>query len=121
MTLWLDDVREPWRFGHVGALWAKTAEEAIEMLEAKRDQITFVSLDHDLVPVHYTRQDRLLYEQGEKGTGKEVANWIAQSGWWPERGVCVHSMNPVGAQYMMDTLARVAAGPLIRRIASVAH
>ena len=33
MILWLDDVREPWKHGFIGAEWVKTAAEAIECLK----------------------------------------------------------------------------------------
>lgn len=46
MTLWLDNIREPWKHGYTGAEWAKTADEAIALL--KTGTVTFASLDHDL-------------------------------------------------------------------------
>ena len=46
MNLWLDDVREPWRHGRIGWEWAKTASEAIALLETGK--VENASLDHDL-------------------------------------------------------------------------
>ena len=46
MKLWLDDIREPWRFGKHGWEWAKTADEAIALL--KTANVEEASLDHDL-------------------------------------------------------------------------
>lgn len=46
MTLWLDDIREPWKHGYPGAEWVKTADAAISALKTGR--YTFASLDHDL-------------------------------------------------------------------------
>lgn len=51
MNLWLDDVREPHKFGCLGWEWAKTAAEAIELL--KTGKVEKASLDHDLAPDHY--------------------------------------------------------------------
>ena len=50
MKLWLDDIRKPpWGYD----LWAKTADECIEMLQRYGDEITHASLDHDLADAHY--------------------------------------------------------------------
>ena len=80
MKLWLDDVREP---VNKGWHWAKTGEEAIELL--KQGAVEAVSFDHDL---------------GESGiSGYDVAKWIEEMA--AHEGLDritwkVHSANPVG-------------------------
>ena len=92
MRLWLDDLREPWRFGYLRSEWAKTANHAVEIL--KTGTVTFASLDHDL-----TIADTLGKPTGEK-TGYDVVLWLEETGLWPPEGVAVHSMNPVGKERM---------------------
>ena len=91
-TLWLDDIRDPAKFGFVGATLVTTADEAIEHL--KTGQYDFASLDHDL-----TIEDTLGIPKGEK-TGYTVVCWMDENDCWPEKGVRVHSMNPSGKQRM---------------------
>ena len=93
MTLWLDDIREPWKYGYIDAIWAKTADEAIEYLN--RGGIDFASLDHDLSEMATIGQPG----PNEK-TGYTVVCWMEENGVWPERGVAVHSMNPAGKARM---------------------
>jgi hypothetical protein len=98
MRLWLDDVREPWKFGFIACEWAHTADEAIEMLQTK--EITFASLDHDL-----TIDDTIGAPKGEK-TGYDVVCWMEENNVWPRDGVVVHSMNPVGRARMQQVIDR---------------
>jgi hypothetical protein len=44
--LWLNDIRPPWKYGCIGRHWAKTAQEAIDVL--KTGKVEEASLDHDL-------------------------------------------------------------------------
>lgn len=89
MRIWLDDERNPKdpfiqaKFGSkFDDAWAKTAEEAIDLL--KTGQFFSISFDHDL---------------GTEKTGLDVAHWIEENAFnrtlhkltWS-----VHSMNPVG-------------------------
>jgi hypothetical protein len=100
MKLWIDDLRTPpgddW-------LWAKTSEEALSILRTeysalvglasiKTDELTAVSFDHDL---------------GGDDTSRPVMLWMAEYGFWPP-AVYVHTMNVVGAQYLMGIAARYA-------------
>ena len=91
MELWLDDVRKPPEYGDY--VWAKTAEEAIDLLQ--EGQVTFASLDHDL---------------GFGGSGYDVVCFMERTGIWPKDGVVVHSMNPVGRQYMQMAIDRHYGG-----------
>ncbi len=94
MILWLDDIRQPWKHGYVGAEWAKTAEQAIAIL--KTGKVTFASLDHDLSEAATLGKAA----PGEK-TGYSVICWLEENPeFWPEDGVKVHSMNPAGAARM---------------------
>lgn len=114
MKLWLDDWRRPpdsrW-------YWAKTAEEAIYALT--HYDILFASLDHDLGDVrlptdeeHYQVKDGLLDENTledrlhKEQTGYAVVLWLAEHGHWPRDGIVVHSLNPVGAKRMCQTIDR---------------
>ena len=48
-VMFLDDVRKPWNEGFMGAVWVKTSEEAIKLLQT--GTVEFASLDHDLSDV----------------------------------------------------------------------
>ncbi len=108
MRLWLDDTRKPpWGYD----LWARTADQAIEMLQRHGDEIEHCSLDHDLHETHYAIQeaepgkpwDRSRFKEK---TGYAVIEWmIANNHWVPE--IHVHSLS-TGAQDMIDRLREVA-------------
>lgn len=103
MKLWLDDVREPWKHGCLGWIWAKTAEEAIALL--KTGNVTVASLDHDLAPDHYPWSGVPIEEV--TGTGYDVVRWLEQNpDYWPQDGVTCHSMNPVGRKRMNVVIER---------------
>lgn len=81
MKLWLDDVRKP----PEGWTWAKTADEAIELL--KGGEVTDISLDHDLAEPPSSQK-----------TGHDVASWIADHVMKiPPLKWAVHSGNQYGA------------------------
>jgi hypothetical protein len=105
MKLWLDDLREPWRFGCVGWEWAKTAEDAIKLLRS--GLVTEASLDHDLTP-EQTMGGVLgeIREDGQK-SGYDVVVWLEEHPeFWPKDGVKVHSMNVVGKKRMQQVIER---------------
>lgn len=108
MKLWLDDIREPWKHGCLGWAWAKTADQAIAIL--KSGKVTEASLDHDLSEMATIGQPTV----GEK-TGYTVVLWMEENDAWPET-VDVHSMNPVGAQRMLDVICRHTNGKRRRLI-----
>ncbi len=93
MILWLDDIREPWRHGYMGAEWAKTYDAAIALLKTGR--VEFASLDHDLSEAATIGQPA----PGEK-TGYDVLLWMRSTGIWPPKGIRVHSLNPEGKKRM---------------------
>lgn len=96
MRLWLDDIREPWKYGFISCEWVKTADQAIERL--KQGDITFASLDHDL-----STDDTMGKPKGEK-TGYDVICFMEKHNIWPIDGVRVHSMNPVGRMRMEQVI-----------------
>lgn len=89
MKVWLDDVRP----APAGWIHVLTVTEAIELLLT--DQITEISLDHDLGD----------YESAG-GSGIKVIDWLAEFGHWPPDGVHIHSANPVGRESMQRSLDR---------------
>lgn len=101
--LWLDDLR-PIPDGY--DVWAKTADEAIEILKA--GDIVHCSLDHDLAEEHYSQpmgySDPPLNRSAFKEkTGYAVVEWMHETGnWCPD--ISVHTMNPQGGQDMLNKL-----------------
>lgn len=102
MKLWLDDIRDPSYFGNLNWIWAKTADEAIELL--KTGKVIEASLDHDL-----TIQQTLGRNDKEK-TGYDVVLWMEENNVYPPNGVKVHSMNPVGRERMEVVLNKIKKG-----------
>lgn len=98
IDLWLDDLRDPARFGCIGWTWAKTADEAIDLLKTGR--VRRASLDHDL------SVEQTLGRTLEGPSGYTVVCWMEEHGVWPEGGVKVHSQNPVGRARMRQVIAR---------------
>lgn len=105
MRLWLDDIREPWRFGFITSEWAHTAEQAIAML--KTGLVTFASLDHDLAPEHYEAGTGYgAFDHCGDTCGCAVTNWMELNKVWPVEGVVVHSMNPAGKARMEQVIRK---------------
>lgn len=102
MKLWLDDVRQPWKYGCIGYEWAKTADEAIALLSTGK--VTFASLDHDLSWEHYPGSGS--QPPYREKTGYDVVCWMEEHDVWPMDGVVVHSMNPVGREKMWAAINR---------------
>jgi len=98
MKLWLDDIRPPWKYGRMGWHWAKTADEAIAFL--RTGKVTEASLDHDL------SANATLGLPCQEKTGYDVVLWMEANNVFPLNGVCIHSLNPVGANRMKLTLRR---------------
>lgn len=107
IRLWLDDVRNPARFGRIGWTWAKTYEEAVALLETGK--VIEASLDHDL-----TIQQTIGEHDGER-TGYDVVLWMEEHGVWPPEGCHVHSMNPSGAARMRQAIERARRAPTEER------
>lgn len=120
MKVWLDDVRKP----PVGWEWAKTAEQAIALVQS--GDVTEISLDHDLEPEHY----RVLIESADPNdpnsqayvtlggpvevdevattsdrTGYAVCLWMAEHNVWPPI-VRIHSASAPGRERMKSVVQR---------------
>lgn len=100
LRLWLDDKRDPGKFGREDWLWAMTAAEAIQAF--RRGDIECASLDHDL-----TDRQMVLggccarIEDDGVMSGYDVILWLEQHPeYWPKGGVQVHSQNPAGRARM---------------------
>ena len=112
MKLWLDDIREPWKFGRLGWTWVKTAKAAIEAF--KTGEVEEASLDHDLSEDQMVQGGFLgkVFEDG-KGTGYDVVCWLEENPqYWPKGGVVVHSANPAGKERMIKVLDKIYSGLL---------
>lgn len=104
MRLWLDDKRPaPWGYD----LTAKTADEAIYLLETHGPAIEHCSLDHDLADEHYMSAEVDDRRQYREKTGYSVLDWMHETGRWC-RDITVHSLNPRGSEDMMTKLRNAA-------------
>jgi hypothetical protein len=106
MILWLDDIRDPAKYGYIGARVCRTADEAIALL--KTGEVTFASLDHDLAWEHYPRNDT--GQPYKEKCGYDVVLWMEQNRIWPKDGTVVHSMNPSGRARMQAVIDRAYGG-----------
>ena len=111
ISLWLDDVRDPAKFGAVGFVWVKTYDESIDAL--KSGTVMFASLDHDIGSCQDCIDKQLHIGDMQtpettfsnccphEKTGYDVVCWLEEHPeFWPPFGVTVHSANPVGRQRM---------------------
>lgn len=108
MRLWLDNIREPWKYGALGFTWVKTAREAIDYL--KTGTVTFASLDHDLSleqTMGVLKGYDIDHEIYALDSGYTVVCWLEQNPeYWPKEGCVVHSMNPAGRERMLQVIRR---------------
>jgi hypothetical protein len=114
MILWLDDVRDPVQHGFIGAEWAKTYYEAVDLLLT--GEVTRASLDHDIGAcpdcveklLHIgdmTTPETTFYNKCPHAkTGYDLVCWMEENNVWPKYGVSVHSMNPVGRARMQQVI-----------------
>lgn len=98
VKMWLDDVRDPDRHGHIGWTWVKSFEEAVSLL--KTGKVVRASLDHDLTP----EQSAGLSDS--YGTGYDVVCWMEANNCWPTGGTKCHSMNPLGRRRIEKIIGR---------------
>lgn len=116
MRLWLDDVRDPAHYGHIGDTWAKTYAEAIRYLES--GEVTSASLDHDIgacpecvaAMLHIgdmkTPETTFFNRCPHEKTGYDVVCWMEENNVWPRDGVRCHSANPVGRARIEQVIAK---------------
>ena len=90
--VWLDDIRPMPKVPYENVYWAKSYRDAVTFI---KNNIRYsvdtlvVDLDHDL---------------GGKKSGYDVAKWLVQNCY--QGAFRVHSMNPVGAKNIRDTLSQ---------------
>ncbi len=108
MKLWLDDVRTP----PEGWVWAKSYDEAVEILSNLDDEFTDASLDHDLAFQGMTLAemeglDQKIYvarlNEAEKN-GNHVVLWMHMHNIWPTKTLAVHSANAPASSRMMGNI-----------------
>ena len=100
MKLWLDDVRPPWKYGYIGWDWARTYNEALEMLMT--GEVEMASLDHDLC-----FEDQMRTDGYKEKTGYDLMCWIEEHpDYWPEYMDC-HSANPVGRARIEQVIEKI--------------
>jgi hypothetical protein len=112
MKLWLDDERP----APEGWTWVKTLEEAKQQLVT--GQVEEASLDHDL-GLRKIGSKKVKLSDGSiieedvtiEENGTHLVDWMAATNHWPKQKPRVHSMNPVGAQRMRQTIERYFPTP----------
>lgn len=139
MKLWLDDERP----APEGWVWAKTANEAIHLLESMRSaplhqelwdhqgmsdfwKISHMSFDHDLADIHYDyfhagqmlpkdhpARAHAREQSAKEMTGYDVLLWMAEHEVWPTEACYVHTHNNVRGPIMADMINRY--GPYSRK------
>lgn len=103
VSLWIDDERaKPAPFTH----WAKTSQEAIEILSSLRpdDSLIMVSFDHDL---GYNWEDGHSSLDGgvRDDNSRAVVEWMHENEVYPELSM-IHSQNPIGADWIFKALTK---------------
>jgi hypothetical protein len=94
MKIWIDDLRsvpnDTW-------ILAKNSKYSLSLLEWSKMmgvRLEAVSFDHDL---------------GGDDTTRPVILWMCENEWWPKR-CYVHSMNPIGRNYLIGMINRYGPG-----------
>lgn len=89
VRLFLDDERKP----YPGWIAVRNVGSLILYMMIYRERVKAVSLDHDL---------------GDgQSDGYDFAKWLVQENIWP-KAIFIHSMNPVGANNILQLLNRYA-------------
>jgi len=116
MKLWLDDIRDPKRYGYHDMYWAKNYNEAIAAL--KLGKVTFASLDHDIgacedcvkslshIGDMRSPETTFFNHCSHEKSGYDVICFMEDNDIWPTDGVKVHSMNPVGKERMNQVIRK---------------
>ncbi|MFE7744388.1 cyclic-phosphate processing receiver domain-containing protein [Nocardia sp. NPDC057455] len=97
MKLFVDDERP----APDGWMLAKTSLDAIAWLHlsrARAERLEALSLDHDL---------------GGDDTTRPVMLWMCENEYWPQ-WMKVHSMNPVGCDWLKGMADRYGPGDMVR-------
>lgn len=80
---------------HKQIFYTDTAQTCIELL--KSEEFDLIFLDHDL-------GGKVFVDINEKNTGSEVARYISQNPLNSNPIIIIHTLNPVGGKYMIDTI-----------------
>jgi len=72
----------------------------------KNETYDLIFLDHDL-------GGKIFVDENNKNTGSEVARWIEQNPLQEWQTVIVHSLNPIGAKYMIDAIDNATHIPFV--------
>lgn len=109
MKMWHDDVRQPpddtWT-------WVKSNNEAKKLLTENLDDITEISLDHDLGAnmwdiANMTQEERNLLKGSSEDNGLMLVRWMASTRAIPTSTckITIHSWNAYGAKCMQKELS----------------
>ena len=108
--LWIDDERVPpvgWRMPFD---WAQTSIHAINFLQNAKEwnhPYGVISFDHDLgFRYQYIEAGEMKYDLPDDT--RRVMTWMIENDFWPTQAILVHTMNPVGAQWLLGTAKRYA-------------
>jgi len=109
MKIYLDDLRpipdDSWTL-------LQTASEVIAALQSFKQEITELSLDHDLGFEHYAG-NLTIEEAGYSGTGYDIVLWMERQVFELGNFECVpkiirvHSANPVGKAKMLQGIYKI--------------
>lgn len=117
MNLWIDDERVPpqsWT-ANPAPDWATTSVGAINLLRNAMEwgvEYEIISFDHDL-GYNYEDGSSLLDGGVQDDNSRAVMNWMVEHDYWPSRAILVHSMNPIGAAWLLGTARSHAPKGLI--------
>jgi hypothetical protein len=112
VKLWLDDMRP----APVGWQWAKTVQEAQELLST--GDVDEASLDHDLgacekclggkTPEQWLEETNFtaMPHCDHFGTGYNLVCWMEEHNIWPKQKPTVHSRYPAGRTKMQQAINR---------------
>lgn len=117
MNLWIDDERVPpvsWT-DNPAPDWATTSVHAINLLRARMEQgveYEVISFDHDL-GYNYEDGSNLLDGGVRDDNSRPVLLWMIENNFWPSQALLVHTMNPVGSQWLLGTAKTYAPGHVL--------
>ena len=89
MKLWIDDCRP----APTGYIWIKSVNAAKEIIEATKEEIELIDIDHDAG--YYTQFG---------GDYIKLLDWLEETG--RNYSIKIHSMNPIGAANMRRIIRR---------------
>jgi hypothetical protein len=114
-NLWIDDERVPpvsWT-ANPAPHWARTSIEAINYLQSAMEwgaEYEVVSFDHDLGYLYegFPQPDGTEFHPDRPDDTRRVLMWMVENDFWPKSLLLVHTMNPVGREWLLGTARRHA-------------